>query len=117
MQWDLNALIAVVVVLVPVALGAPAVLVLVPPPMTLTPATLPGRVQFAAFVVGLGAVAAMFPNGFVKLMIGMSDAALAPVIILGVNSRDGSENENGCEYRPCQQRCRRGRKLVRTIHW
>ena len=72
MQWDLSALVAVVIVLVPIALGAPAVLMLVPPAMTLAPATLPSRVQFAAFVVGLGAVAAMFPDGFVKLMIGVS---------------------------------------------
>jgi hypothetical protein len=81
-----------VIVLVPIPLGAPAVLVLVPPFVTLTPAALPGLVQFAAFVVGLGAVASMFLDGFVKLMLGMSHPPLAPVVIFSVNSRDCGEH-------------------------
>jgi hypothetical protein len=72
---------------------------LVPPLMSLAPATLPGLVQFAAFVICLGAVAAMFPDGFVKLMIGMSHPPLTPVVIFSVDSRDPSEQHSRCHYR------------------
>jgi len=92
--------VAIVIVLIPITLGAPAMLVLVPPLMSFAPATLPGLVQFAAFVICLGAVAAMFPDGFVKLMIGMSHPPLAPVVIFSVKSWDRGEQQSTCHYRP-----------------
>jgi hypothetical protein len=73
-----------VVVFVPVALGVPSVFVFVPPLVTFTPATLPGRVQFTALVGCLTAVVSMFLDGLVEFMIGMSDPALTAVIVLGV---------------------------------
>jgi hypothetical protein len=77
----------VVVVLVPIALRVPAVFVFIPPPVTFTPATLSRLVQFAALVVCLSAVASMFLDGFVEFMIGMSDPALAAVVVFGVKPR------------------------------
>jgi len=87
-----------VVVLVPITLGAPAVLVLVPPPMPLAPATLSSGVQFTAFVVRLGAVASMLLDGLVKLMLGMSHPPLTPVVIFSVNPWDYGEQQSSCHY-------------------
>ena len=67
------------VVLVPVAFGAPAVLVFIPPAMLLAPATLARCVQFATLVVGLPAVASMSLDGLVECMLGVNDSALAAV--------------------------------------
>jgi len=77
----------IVVVLVPIALRVPAVFVFIPPPVTFTPATLSRLVQFTALVVCLSAVASMFLDGFVEFMIGMSDPALAAVVVFGVKPR------------------------------
>jgi len=87
-----------VVVLVPITLGAPAVLVLVPPPMPLAPATLSSGVQFTAFVVRLGAVASMLLDGFVKIMLGSGDPALAVVVVFSVNPWDCGEQQSSCHY-------------------
>ena len=74
------------IVVVPVALGVPAVFVLVPPAMILIPAALAGFVKFVALVVGLGAVASMSLDGFVELVVGVRDSALAVVVGLGMQA-------------------------------
>ena len=88
------------VVFVPVALGVPAVLVLVPPLVTFTPAALAGLVQFTALAVGSSAVRSVFFDGLVEFMLGVSDAALTAVIVFGVKTWDGGEKqscgEHGC---------------------
>jgi hypothetical protein len=89
----------VVVVLVPVALGAPAVFVFVPPLVAFAPAALACRAEFTAFVFGLTTVTAVPFYGFVKIMVGMSDPALAAVIVLGVKARDGGEKQRRAEER------------------
>ena len=86
------------IVLVPIALGAPAVLVFVPPLMALTPATLPRRVQFTAFMVSLGAVPSMFLNCFVKIMLSASDPALAAVVGFGVKRGDCCEKQSSRQH-------------------
>jgi hypothetical protein len=106
----------VVIVLVPVAFGVPAVLVLVPPLVTLAPAALARFAQFVALAIGFGAVAAMFFDGFVQFVLGMSHAALASVIVFGVKLWDGGEQQRCRQNGPGQQRSCHGRKLVRTIH-
>jgi hypothetical protein len=87
-----------VVVFVPIALGVPAVFVLVPPAMLFAPATLARGVQFAAFVIGLAAVASVMFNGFVELVLLMGDAALAAVGVLRVKPRR-REHEDCCQDR------------------
>jgi len=87
-----------VVVLVPVALGAPAVFMFVPPPVTFAPATLARGAQFTALVIGLGAVASMSLDGLVELMLGMSDPALATVVIFGVKTWDCGEQQSCGQY-------------------
>jgi hypothetical protein len=88
----------VVVVLVPIAVGVPAVFVFVPPPMTLTPATLPSLVQFTSLMLRLGAVASVFLDGFVKLMFGVNNPALAAVVVFGVKPRYCSEKQSCGQY-------------------
>ena len=90
-------LLLVVVVFVPVALGVPAVLVFIPPAMMLTPATFPHFVQFAAFVIGLAAVAAVAFNSLVKFMLGVSDATLTAVDVFSV--QHWSEEEDRAQNR------------------
>ena len=77
----------VVVVLVPVALGAPAVLVLIPPAVAFGPAVLAGFVEFAAFVICLATVASVFFDGLVEFVVGVGDAALASVDVFGMKGR------------------------------
>jgi hypothetical protein len=84
----------VVVVLVPVAFGVPAVVVFVPPAMLLTPATLAGLVEFVTAVIGLTAVASVVLDGLVEFVFGVSDAALAAVDGLGVKPGHCGEEQN-----------------------
>jgi hypothetical protein len=105
-----------VVVLVPVAFGAPAVLVFIPPAMLLTPATLARFMQFTTFALGLPAVASVSLNGLVKFMLSVSDSALAAVDVFCVEPWRCGE-EQGCG----QDRAREngyscGGKLWLTIH-
>jgi hypothetical protein len=106
-----------VVVFVPVALGAPAVFVFVPPLMEFAPAMLAGLAQFATFVIGLAAVASVFLDGLVEFMFGVLDATLTPFLaVFGVKARHGGEKQNGCEYgsRKYGRDC--GGELVRANH-
>jgi hypothetical protein len=74
------------IVLVPITFRAPAVLVLVPPAMLLTPATLPHVVQFTALVIGLPAVPSVSLDGLVEFMLGVSNSPLAAVNVFCVNA-------------------------------
>jgi hypothetical protein len=94
----LAGLVAVVIVLVPVALGVPAVFMFVPPPVTFAPATLARGVQFTALVIGLGAVTSMSLDGLVKIMLGMSDPALAAVVVFGMKTWDCGEQQSCGQY-------------------
>jgi hypothetical protein len=71
----------VVVVFVPVAICAPAVFVFIPPPMLLTPATLPRIVQFTTLMICLAAVPSVSVNCLVKGMLGVSDPALTSCLV------------------------------------
>jgi hypothetical protein len=76
-----------VIVLVPITFRAPAVLVFIPPPVTLPPAALSCRVQFATLVVGLPALPSVVLDGFVQIMLRMLHAALAPVDVFCMQAR------------------------------
>jgi hypothetical protein len=86
-----------VIVLVPIALGVPAVLVFVPPLMALAPASLARNVQFAALVISLPAAASMVFNSFVQVVFGVSNALLAAVGIFCVKARRYGKKENRCQ--------------------
>ena len=85
-------LIPVVVVFVPVVLLVPAVLVLVPPAMTFLPALFPRFVQFAPFVIGLAAVAAMTLDRFVQFVLGVLGAPPATFIHIGLTQGPWKRN-------------------------
>jgi hypothetical protein len=93
-----------VVVLVPIAVGAPAVLVLVPPAMLLPPATLARFVQLATLVIRLPAVASMFLDSLVEFMVGVRDPALTPVNVFGMNSRRCAEEKHCAQNRAGKDR-------------
>jgi len=76
-----------VVVLVPIAVGVPAVLVFIPPLMPLTPATLPRAVQFTSLVICLFAVASVFVDCLVQFMLRVSDPPLTAVLVFGLKAR------------------------------
>ena len=94
----------VVVVLVPVAICAPAVFVFIPPPMLLAPATLPRIVQFTTFVICLVAVASMFLDCLVEFMLGVSDPALTPVLIFSLQAGRCSAKQKRCESEEGEKR-------------
>jgi hypothetical protein len=83
-------LVTVVVVVVPVAFGAPAVFVLIPPAVPLAPAAFSRVAQFTALVICLPAVATMSLDGLVEFMLGVRDPALAAVNVFCVKSRHRS---------------------------
>ncbi len=82
------------IVLVPIAVLVPAVLVFIPPLMPLTPATFARLVQFTTLVICLFAVASMFLDGFVELMVRVSDSALTPVLVFCVEWWHCREKQN-----------------------
>jgi Sec-independent protein secretion pathway component TatC len=83
------------IALVPIAFRMPAVLVLVPPAMLLTPATLSHCVQFATLVIGLPAVSSVALDGLVEFMLGVSYSPLAAVNVFCVNAWCRGEQQ-GC---------------------
>jgi hypothetical protein len=74
------AIVSIMIVIIPVALGAPTVAVFIPPAMVAGVAVLAGFVELTASLVGLTAVATMVFNGFMKTMIGPGNALLATII-------------------------------------
>ena len=87
----------VVVVFVPVAICAPAVFVFIPPPMLLTPATLPRTVQFTTLMICLAAVPSVSFNCLVKVMFGVSDPALTSVLVFCLKARHRGTKHKRCE--------------------
>jgi hypothetical protein len=87
----------VVVVLVPIAFLVPAVLVFIPPLMPLAPAMFPCRVQFTTLVICLSAVASVFFDCFVELMLRVDDPALASVDIFRLKARQCGAQQNSGE--------------------
>jgi hypothetical protein len=93
--------IAVVIVVIPIALGAPAMAVFVPPTMTVLPAILAGLAQIAARVVGLLALASMMLDGFMETMIRSRNAPLA--IVIGAQSWHAGEEQKSRQGRTGQR--------------
>jgi hypothetical protein len=86
------AILAVVIVVIPVALGAPTMLVFIPPTMIVAPAVVARLAQFATRMVRLLALAPMALDRFMEMMIRLRDSLLATVAI-GAQTRRAAEKE------------------------
>jgi hypothetical protein len=86
--------IAVVIVIVPVAVSVPAMVVFIPPFVSVGPAILARFAEVVAGAFGLFAVPSVMFGGFVDAMVGASHAVLAFAFI-------GAES--GCAYE--EKRC------------
>ena len=93
--------VMIVVVVIPVAIRAPAVSVFVPPPVRVRPAVLPRLVQLLACVRGLPALPPVAFHRLVEPVIGFCDAPLAGPFV-GANSRRTDESENSRQHRGCE---------------
>ena len=76
---------------VPVTIVAPAVSVLVPPPVVFVPAAFACFPQLMASMVGLPTVLAMMLDRFVQFMVRLGNAALTTIVIVGRSARRGRE--------------------------
>jgi hypothetical protein len=89
-------LIAVVVVLVPIAVSVPLMVVFIPPTMIGRVAALTLLMQLVSPVLGLTALSTVVFDGFVKVVVNLGDALLA---IIGVHERNSDgEREKSCEH-------------------
>jgi hypothetical protein len=80
-------MIAVVVVIVPVAVRVPSVVIFVPPTMIRSVAALALLMQLVAPMVGLTALRSMMLDGFMEVVVDLRDALLA---IIGTRDRNSS---------------------------
>ena len=69
-----------VIFIAPVALCAPAMLVLIPPPVIATPAMLASYTQVVACAFGLRTSIPMVLDGFMQVVIGFGDSTMARFI-------------------------------------
>ena len=97
------AILAVVIVVIPVALGAPTMLVFIPPTMIVAPAVVARLAQFASRMVRLLAFAPVALDRFMEMMIRLRDSLLATVAI-GAQTRRAAEKEKS-RQRSAGERC------------
>jgi hypothetical protein len=95
--------ILVVVMIVPIAIGVPAVAVFIPPFVEPAPASLPDLMQTVARTVRLLAVLAMMFNGFVELVIGLGRAMLA-IVAIGKTAWSCSSKQESAQCGRSQER-------------
>jgi len=96
----LHGLVTIMVMVIPIALAAPAVSVFIPPAAPLVPTVLAGFMQLMPRTIRLSAVPAVMLYGFVEFVVRLGNAALATIVVFGGRS--------GCSWK-CQQaqkRCR-----------
>ncbi|HEY1481890.1 MAG TPA: hypothetical protein VGF19_04120 [Candidatus Acidoferrum sp.] len=84
--------VAIVVVVIPVTIGVPAVIVFIPPTMAVLPAIFAGFVKFTTIFGGFGAIPAVVFYSLVKAVIDPSDAFLA-IIVIGAENRSAKGEE------------------------
>jgi hypothetical protein len=88
-----HELVAIVIVVIPIAIGMPAVAVFVPPTMPLIPAAFPRLAQFVPRAIGLLAVPTVMLDGFVNFVIRLGDAALTAGVVIGACSRRSRKSQ------------------------
>jgi hypothetical protein len=103
------------IMLVPIPLLMPAMLVLIPPPVILIPASLSRRMQFATLVLRLLAVTPMMLNRLMKFVLGMHDAPLASILIFRMRARSRHHRQTHPQAQRQQRRiCHTNRPM--SIH-
>jgi hypothetical protein len=91
----------VVIVVIPIAIGAPAVAIFVPPAMAFVPAAFAGLAQFVARVIRLPAFPAVVLDGFVKPVVRLGNTSLATIVAFGGcpwGSRECQHAKKCCGY-------------------
>ena len=86
----------VVIVVVPITIGVPAMIVLAPPAMISGVAAFPLLMQFVSPVLGLAALGAMVFNGLVELVVNFRHALLA--VVCAHERSSGGEGEKSYEH-------------------
>jgi hypothetical protein len=92
-----------VIFIAPVALGVPAMLVLIPPPVVGTPAMLASFMQIVACVLGCLTAIAMMLDGLMQLMVGFGDSTMALFISVSAQSWSRSEHDKSKRYCGCKR--------------
>ena len=87
------------IVIVPIALVAPAMLVFIPPAMVFPPTLFPCFVQLISFVVRLPAVASMMLDRLVQVVFRMLNAALAVLVDFLLRLSKGRRYRGGSDQR------------------
>jgi hypothetical protein len=76
-------MIAIMIMIVPVAIGVPAPAVLIPPAMVFVPAAFAGFTQFMTCMLRLPAVPPVILDGFMEPVVRFGNTPLALVIAFG----------------------------------
>jgi hypothetical protein len=101
--------LAIVIAVVPIVLGVPTMLALIPPAMTVSTAILARRAQFAPRMVRLPALAPMMVERFLEMMIRLGNT-LAATVVTGAQTRNAAEEQEsrqrstGQRYFPCAKK-------------
>jgi len=98
----IHELVAIVIVVIPIAIGMPAMAVFVPPAMSLVPAAFPRLVQFVPRMVRLPAVPAVVLYGFVEFMVRLGDAPLATAVVIREGTGRSGEGHHADKRRRSQ---------------
>ena len=93
----------IVVVIIPVAVRAPAAAIFVPPPVDVRPAVLPFLAQLVSCVVCLAALPAIPLNGLVHTTVGSRNASLAIPLIIGANRWCTYKSQSSSQCRSCKR--------------
>jgi hypothetical protein len=103
-EKQVDQLVAIVVVIIPIAFGMPAVAVFVPPTMPLIPAAFARLVQIVARTIGLPAVPAVMLHGLVESVVRFGDTPLASIVAFGGCPRGSGECQHANEYESSKHR-------------
>jgi hypothetical protein len=110
-------MLMIVVMIVPVALGAPAMPVFIPPAMPVLPTKFARFAQLVPGFVCLLALAPMMFDGFMKVMIRPGDSLLA-IVVIGAQTRSAGEEKESRQRRTGQRyfACPKNSRLKFCLH-
>jgi hypothetical protein len=111
-----HELVAIVVVVIPIAIGVPAVAVFVPPTMPLIPAAFPRLAQFVSRAIGLLAVPTVMLHGFVNFVICPGDATLTAGVVIGAGTRRSGKGQQPNTRYSSEHHFSKKRLLSRAKH-
>jgi hypothetical protein len=90
--------VAIVIVVIPIAIGMPAVAVFVPPAMALIPAAFACFVQIASRTIRLPTVPAVMFHGFVEFVVRLENAPLAAAVVIRQCPRCSGEGQHAGKH-------------------